>query len=117
MPSSWVKPFQLTAARRRLHPLRLGQSGHRQVSTHSRPKAAAILGAKKTPRLRRFNSQPPEGGCIRNTRAIAEAAMFQLTAARRRLRAKLPDYIVDFSVSTHSRPKAAASEQAHHRLI
>ncbi len=99
--------FQHTAARRRLH-IFPGQSAQKAaVSTHSRPKAAALLLSPKATlampfqhtaarrRLRkpllitgwmwRFNTQPPEGGCI--NRAVRHR-----TAA----------------VSTHSRPKAAA---------
>ena len=33
------------------------------VSTHSRPKAAAIDGLKDISYLLCFNTQPPEGGC------------------------------------------------------
>ena len=34
-----------------------------QVSTHSRPKAAAIEGMIEDGEEVRFNTQPPEGGC------------------------------------------------------
>ena len=84
MPSSWVKPFQFTAARRRLRRLPDGVGALITVSIHSRPKAAAKLhdmGVKMT----RFNSQPPEGGCARSNPLSCES-----------------------SVSIHSRPKAAA---------
>ena len=59
------------------------------VSTHSRPKAAASEGRKDHDEEKRFNSQPPEGGCDK---------VFTLN--------------FPFSVSTHSRPKAAASPAA-----
>ena len=130
-----VFTFQLTAARRRL-PLALATLSEnttpvsRHVSTHSRPKAAATSApstwskwqsfnsqppeggcgrAKNHPRrLQRFNSQPPEGGCT-VVRTISTAqSMFQLTAARRRLRGVSEWLPGDAGVSTHSRPKAAA---------
>ena len=78
------KPFQLTAARRRLdsdqatplsevtisthsRPKAAGtfitdSKGRLIVSTHSRPKAAGIRGSWLARRGDRFNSQPPEGG-------------------------------------------------------
>ena len=34
------------------------------VSTHSRPKAAALLRLRPSESLSSFNTQPPEGGCI-----------------------------------------------------
>ena len=32
------------------------------VSTHSRPKAAGSVNARRNPSCNRFNTQPPEGG-------------------------------------------------------
>ena len=77
--------FQHTAARRRLHAVTNDGLGLFKVSTHSRPKAAAIGWRRKrvkrlfqhTAARRRlrfdvgqpihafsgFNTQPPEGGC------------------------------------------------------
>ena len=77
-------PFQHTAARRRL--------GHNiqdagilpTVSTHSRPKAAGLVGGN------RFSD-----------------FSFQHTAARRRLVFSLMPIVIHQNVSTHSRPKAA----------
>ena len=60
------------------------------VSTHSRPKAAAIQNFPQLQAIYGFNTQPPEGGCPVNP-----------------YRGEL-----NFSVSTHSRPKAAASHLA-----
>ena len=58
----------------------------RVVSTHSRPKAAASSPYKLPPSIISFNTQPPEGGCVR-----------------------YEDFTeIDREVSTHSRPKAAA---------
>ena len=34
-----------------------------EVSTHSRPKAAAFTRKAIAPLMERFNTQPPEGGC------------------------------------------------------
>ena len=53
------------------------------VSTHSRPKAAAMQ-ARDCRSSGGFNTQPPEGGCISKIL-----------------------YLINFNVSTHSRPKAA----------
>ena len=78
-----------------------------------------------------FNTQPPEGGCVKRLTGRNKELMFQHTAARRRLRITLldlPDSPRSFNtqppegscvvnintgevycgVSTHSRPKAAA---------
>ena len=108
--------FQHTAARRRLlYNVAIEQVSD-DVSTHSRPKAAAIVQEKNTtfsqvsthsrpkaaapdgyclPKTRRgFNTQPPEGGCV-----------------------QVVHYRTDnFEVSTHSRPKAAAFHWLAHRL-
>ena len=109
-PSSWRKPvsaFQHTAARRRL-PHTTGEQVMKQsfntqppeggcadcgrlhhyskVSTHSRPKAAALV-----PLV-----------------AHSPSSWFQHTAARRRLRFSLGNGFWNIGVSTHSRPKAAA---------
>ena len=81
-----------------------------KVSTHSRPKAAAITAANSAGARRRFNSQPPEGGCIASTSVILRVSMFQLTAARRRLLLNCSDGGMEMIVSTHSRPKAAAHD-------
>ena len=58
------------------------------VSTHSRPKAAALLTVRPEFLLWRFNTQPPEGGC----------------------HFKDVVFHVNIAVSTHSRPKAAATQ-------
>ena len=78
--------FQHTAARRRLHP-RLRKQNRENTS---------------------FNTQPPEGGCHKNTHPARGMCLFQHTAARRRLLIKLNVQSLDDAVSTHSRPKAAA---------
>ena len=77
-----------------------------------------------------FNTQPPEGGCIAKVRMDFDSKLFQHTAARRRLRElNIWRTMLDLfqhtaarrrlqpvaatlfcciTVSTHSRPKAAA---------
>ena len=56
------------------------------VSTHSHPKVAARRGVPNSYTIRCFNTQPPEGGCI-----------------------KSPLRAFFINVSTHSHPKVAAS--------
>ena len=63
-----------------------GSSGARRVSTHSRPKAAAVV-------------------C---RGVVSRVIRFQHTAARRRLQARGLAAVEAVEVSTHSRPKAAA---------
>ena len=65
--------------------------------------------------IRRFNSQPLEGGCLQYARKNTPNIMFQLTAARRRLRRAGDGAAHHFLVSTHSRPKAAASPRGKPR--
>ena len=99
------------------------------VSTHSRPKAAGGSTAKWRFLIIRFNTQPPEGGwscsyCITVWIALFQHTAarrrlesyfylqtknlkFQHTAARRRLEAELTTPQRPTAVSTHSRPKAA----------
>ena len=101
------------------------------VSTHSRPKAAAREGGEYNTRkgfqhtaarrrLRQivacfrhfwgcFNTQPPEGGCCSLLAPVPSTFGFQHTAARRRLRTQQVSFSFLSIVSTHSRPKAAAT--------
>ena len=100
--------FQHTAARRRLRGPALIQDGGNSVSTHSRPKAAAHAALRSGPPLpfqhtaarRRLRRLGPLAWLVR---------AFQHTAARRRLRAGFVILCAKCVVSTHSRPKAAAS--------
>ena len=123
--------FQLTAARRRLDGRRAGLSREDKVSTHSRPKAAGILGVVGAHEPTCFNSQPPEGGWGSPAQIDSVSSWFQLTAARRRLDGVLPASVIlrkfqltaarrrlgvkmlrglsASAVSTHSRPKAAGT--------
>ena len=82
--------FQHTAARRRLLSLTLGTKAFFSC----------------------FNTQPPEGGCLVHPIMFMMVIMFQHTAARRRLPSGSEMAIPKFTVSTHSRPKAAAESCA-----
>ena len=64
--TSVLSQFQHTAARRRLLVPHSTYSHWCLVSTHSRPKAAAISRRKSTCSPSSFNTQPPEGGCLRH---------------------------------------------------
>ena len=57
----------------------------RQVSTHSRPKAAARDKLCTLDITQSFNTQPLEGGCLWTYASCQSAIPFQHTAARRRL--------------------------------
>ena len=112
-PSAAAATFQHTAARRRLHFLRDVYDLWLEVSTHSRPKAAA----KFALHLHDF------GGVSTHSRPKAAASppmrsparrLFQHTAARRRLRSPCASRGGSRHVSTHSRPKAAATAHAAH---
>ena len=54
--------FQHTAARRRLGAVVLARRIQWPVSTHSRPKAAGYREENAINQIKRFNTQPPEGG-------------------------------------------------------
>ena len=79
------RQFQHTAARRRLQWLFQELSALFDVSTHSRPKAAAHRIFPHLKAIFGFNTQPPEGGCVTYLIALSHALEFQHTAARRRL--------------------------------
>ena len=57
----------------------------KDVSTHSRPKAAGILNRLNYKIFQSFNTQPPEGGWILLKVLRTFQKLFQHTAARRRL--------------------------------
>ena len=77
------------------------------VSTHSRPKAAGAALSNSICMVSGFNTQPPEGGWVYTFTLLIAFPKFQHTAARRRLAGKTTTCSPSFSVSTHSRPKAA----------
>ena len=79
------------------------------VSTHSRPKAAGLLGAKKFKgEIVSTHSRPKAAGNLTFDHKLFHA--FQLTAARRRLDKPSKPTICLVLVSTHSRPKAAGDQ-------
>ena len=80
---------------------------NQNVSTHSRPKAAGSPAALKPFWVSSFNTQPPEGGWIFSSVGSFKMALFQHTAARRRLVFPFTSRNTVIHVSTHSRPKAA----------
>ena len=122
--------FQLTAARRRLEYSTSYKGRIKDVSTHSRPKAAGVqLGGKAVNKFVSTHSRPKAAGAIDGNQWRGVWRLFQLTAARRRL-GRLRMYTTakawfqltaarrrldgqemleecSFDVSTHSRPKAA----------
>ena len=89
---------------------------HYDVSTHSRPKAAALPLFFSPMLVGCFNTQPPEGGCSSFCTEVVKFALFQHTAARRRLPLAIFSYRRHQNVSTHSRPKAAAQEKRKNLL-
>ena len=99
--------FQHTAARRRLAVKTLGSALSSDVSTHSRPKAAGLGVGVEDADFFSFNTQPPEGGWHSAFTAGHWTSAFQHTAARRRLAFPSSFSVRLFTVSTHSRPKAA----------
>ena len=123
--------FQHTAARRRLPGIQDVLSRLPDVSTHSRPKAAARVLQFPSAPIFCFNTQPPEGGCVRKDQNAIMATSFNTqppeggcpyngapnrpndivsTHSRPKAAAQPPLHIYDRpTVSTHSRPKAAAN--------
>ena len=93
--------FQHTAARRRLLDRALISVAKIDVSTHSRPKAAANKRSQSRWGLNSFNTQPPEGGCRRTVLFECVGFEFQHTAARRRL-PQIPSYIITDSLFQHT---------------
>ena len=102
-----LNPFQHTAARRRLDGQRHRPYPRGRVSTHSRPKAAGADCRAAAGNGCCFNTQPPEGGWDFSPKIKNGRDMFQHTAARRRLATRPCTLICATTVSTHSRPKAA----------
>ena len=84
-----IQRFQLTAARRRLRLSRVHVVAIDAVSTHSRSKAAACNASRRACCSASFNSQPLEGGCMSLVILVLPVYLFQLTAARRRLRTSI----------------------------
>ena len=70
------RKFQHTAARRRLLAHDKSPWLASSVSTHSRPKAAALLLGGRAHIRRGFNTQPPEGGCTQKAVRKAQKNCF-----------------------------------------
>ena len=101
--------FQHTAARRRLHPKGASHEYKDNRFNTQPPEGGCCMAGSVSGRWRSFNTQPPEGGCRQPNPQQYERDQFQHTAARRRLRPRLPAARHFRNVSTHSRPKAAAA--------
>ena len=85
------------------------------VSTHSHPKVAASGRCARAGGVRRFNTQPPEGGCCLNLFAQLILCTFQHTATRRWLLNGFVYASCYGCVSTHSHPKVAAHRGRKHK--
>ena len=109
MRGSATEPmFQHTAARRRLGGSVGQQLASREVSTHSRPKAAGQYESMSTEE-KMFQHTAARRRLVADNYDVLRLVMFQHTAARRRLALTSPAIPILQSVSTHSRPKAAGS--------
>ena len=100
--------FQHTAARRRLLIVRLADLKDYEVSTHSRPKAAAVALTRQTKIEYKFQHTAARRRLLNGRKQVQKLGMFQHTAARRRLPTRGRLEFKFKEVSTHSRPKAAA---------
>ena len=102
--------FQHTAARRRLHRHRLHRRLRMRFNTQP-PEGGCQANPSRPCPTQRFNTQPPEGGCHRQHdfahRIGAVSTHSRPKAAASYLICKR-EFIM---VSTHSRPKAAAPKQ------
>ena len=79
------------------------------------PEGGCIPARSPAQSCRSFNTQPPEGGCLVDSFILLANCLFQHTAARRRLLAFQSAQTLVYSVSTHSRPKAAAYVRSPHK--
>ena len=102
-----ILSFQHTAARRRLPNRFIVWSKIACFNTQP-PEGGCLSSFNKWSKILCFNTQPPEGGCSQKLLTIAVLVVFQHTAARRRLPNTALIGVKFDSVSTHSRPKAAA---------
>ena len=101
------KLFQHTAARRRLADFYGRRTAYRDVSTHSRPKAAGLSDAPPAQSHAAFQHTAARRRLARTISCAALNGLFQHTAARRRLGICLRLGKEWTPVSTHSRLKAA----------
>ena len=103
-----LKPFQHTAARRRLLYVGFPLIFSNFVSTHSRAEAAAYSNVRNTFQCCCFNTQPRGGGCVRKRCNARRGDGFNTQP--RGGGCDVPLYLLqtDQLVSTHSRAEAAA---------
>ena len=103
------KQFQHTAARRRLpNPLNASSGSEKFQHTAARRRLRA-LGAPDGLLINRFNTQPPEGGCTCGKTWDRPRAGFNTQPPEGGC-VNLYRVVKTHLVSTHSRPKAAASD-------
>ena len=79
------------------------------VSTHSRPKAAGVVLLVNSLEKGKFQHTAARRRLALPYHIFGNNKMFQHTAARRRLAALMLPLLIVLVVSTHSRPKAAGS--------
>ena len=79
------------------------------VSTHSRPKAAAFNVLSGCFSNRRFNTQPPEGGCKSASTLAFAIVGFNTQPPEGGCAPVARERTATTAVSTHSHPKVAAS--------
>ena len=100
--------FQHTATRRWLHKGNNFLVFTTNVSTHSHPKVAATVACITCKRYKRFNTQPPEGGCLLNFTNTCFICVS--THSHPKVAAGLSiTKLYSLTVSTHSHPKVAAN--------
>ena len=104
--------FQHTAARRRLLGDIYRSMKAKDVSTHSRPKAAASIRRATSFRDCSFNTQPPEGGCLPLAPDLTLIVGVSTHSRPKAAAVRVSWITKDDAVSTHSRPKAAAANCA-----
>ena len=82
------------------------------VSTHSRPKAAAVPRWPESAAKQSFNTQPPEGGCAMRAFFVIGASCFNTQPPEGGCLTGGRSHAMQ-TVSTHSRPKAAAGSDSY----
>ena len=99
--------FQHTAARRRLRGFRPVAAGPLRRFNTQPPEGGCACHVLPAPQACGFNTQPPEGGCIIESYKFCQDDVS--THSRPKAAAKSKEQTgVTAAVSTHSRPKAAA---------
>ena len=107
-----VSRFQHTAARRRLHACGFSDQSTKDVFQHTAARRRLPCVDLTLETQQCFNTQPPEGGRPAAPLKNRHGCRFQHTAARRRLLSWIARIRAGCAVSTHSRPKAAASRRS-----